>query len=59
MTSLNKRKTSIVVHFGENRKDEICDLLVGADRVGSTMRHQLLPHVLPHYAGYVDLERTC
>ncbi|MER5176188.1 MAG: hypothetical protein ABJB76_03725 [Candidatus Nitrosocosmicus sp.] len=53
MTIFEQKKDHIVVHFGENRKDEICDLLVGADGVGSTMRHQLLPHVLQHYAGYV------
>lgn len=35
MTSFEQKKDHIVVHFGENRKDEICDLLVGADRAGN------------------------
>ena len=42
-----------IVHFEGNKNDEICDLLIGADGSNSTMRHQLLPEVLPSYAGYV------
>lgn len=53
MTSFEQKKDGIVVHFEGNRKDRLCRLLVGADGTSSTVRHQLLPHVLPSYAGYV------
>ncbi|HCF25845.1 MAG TPA: FAD-dependent monooxygenase, partial [Cyanobacteria bacterium UBA11049] len=36
-----------------NGCEEVCDLLVCADGANSTCRHQLLPNVVPHYAGYV------
>jgi 2,6-dihydroxypyridine 3-monooxygenase len=35
-----------------------CDLLVGADGVGSTIRRLLLPEVEPRYAGYVAWRGT-
>jgi 2,6-dihydroxypyridine 3-monooxygenase len=54
MTSFEQKKDdNIVVHFKGNSKEKECDLLVGADGAGSTVRHQLLPQVLPHYAGYL------
>jgi 2-polyprenyl-6-methoxyphenol hydroxylase-like FAD-dependent oxidoreductase len=40
-----------VQFYGE--PEVICDLLVGADGPGSTVRHQLVPDVQPQYAGYV------
>jgi 2,6-dihydroxypyridine 3-monooxygenase len=43
----------MVVNFIGDSKEKECDLLVGADGAGSTVRHQLFTQVLPHYAGYV------
>jgi len=37
----------------EGGREEVCDLLVGADGPGSTVRQQLLPTVRSEYAGYV------
>jgi 2,6-dihydroxypyridine 3-monooxygenase len=53
MTSFKQKKNHIVVEFEENTKHKTCDLLIGADGAGSTMRHQLLPEVSPYYSGYV------
>lgn len=39
--------------FLANGCEEVCDLLVCADGAHSTCRYQLLPDVVPHYAGYV------
>jgi 2-polyprenyl-6-methoxyphenol hydroxylase-like FAD-dependent oxidoreductase len=37
----------------EGGRQEVCNLLVGADGPGSTVRGQLLPEVRSEYAGYV------
>src|ERR1700694_1555914 len=37
----------------EDGREEACDLLVGADGPGSTVRGQVLPSVRSEYAGYV------
>jgi 2-polyprenyl-6-methoxyphenol hydroxylase-like FAD-dependent oxidoreductase len=42
----------VTVRF-ERGQQEACDLLVGADGPGSTVRQQLLPNVRSEYAGYV------
>lgn len=36
-----------------NGREEVCDLLVCADGANSSCRYQLLPDVLPQYAGYI------
>lgn len=47
--SVNEKVTA---HF-EGGRVEVCDLLIGADGPGSTVRHKLLPAVRSEYAGYV------
>jgi 2,6-dihydroxypyridine 3-monooxygenase len=53
MTSIEQKKDEVIVYFKGDQKDKTCHLLVGADGAGSTIRHQLLPQILPSYAGYV------
>ena len=45
-------KDKVTARF-EGGREEACDLLVGADGPGSTVRQQLLPSVRSEYAGYV------
>lgn len=42
----------VTARFADGR-EEVCDLLVGADGVSSTVRQQLFPDAAPEYAGYV------
>ena len=42
----------IIAHFDGGRSEE-CDLLIGADGPGSSVRQQILPGVVAEYAGYV------
>lgn len=42
----------VIVHF-KNGQKETCDILIGADGIGSVVRRKLLPAATPLYAGYV------
>lgn len=42
----------VIARFADGR-EETCDVLVGADGANSACRRQLLPDVVPLYAGYV------
>jgi 2,6-dihydroxypyridine 3-monooxygenase len=48
---------SVTVRFADGSTGS-WDMLVGADGIGSTVRHILLPKVEPHYAGYVGWRGT-
>jgi 2,6-dihydroxypyridine 3-monooxygenase len=50
-------ESSVTLAFVDG-STRVCDLLVGADGVGSTLRHRLLPDVQPRYAGYVAWRGT-
>lgn len=52
LTRLKQDKDYVIAEF-EDGQIEKCDLLVGADGSGSTVRQQLLPEVISEYAGYV------
>lgn len=53
LTSFKQNKDHVVAEFEDDGHKEVCDLLVGADGPGSTIRRQLIPEVFPKYAGYV------
>ena len=52
LVSFTQNNDYVVAEF-EDGHNEKCDLLVGSDGPRSTIRQQLLPEVLPKYAGYV------
>lgn len=52
LKSFEQDETKVTARF-EDGREVSCDLLVGADGANSTLRRQLLPDVLPEYAGYV------
>ena len=52
LTRLKQDKDYVIAEFEDGRIEK-CDLLVGADGSGSTVRQQLLPEVISEYAGYV------
>ncbi|MBJ7596746.1 FAD-dependent monooxygenase, partial [Candidatus Nephthysia bennettiae] len=49
--------STVRVAFADGRESS-CQLLVGADGIGSTLRRILLPEVEPSYAGYVAWRGT-
>ncbi len=52
LTQFTQTSSSVIAHFGAG-ESERGELLVGADGLRSTVRHQCLPQLTPLYAGYV------
>ena len=52
LKSFEQNESGVFVQFEDGREIS-CNLLVGADGANSAIRRQLLPDVLPEYAGYV------
>lgn len=52
LTGFNASDETVTARF-DGGPDVTCDLLIGADGPGSTVRQRLLPHVRSEYAGYV------
>ncbi len=52
LKSFEQNESGVIAQFEDGREIS-CDLLVGADGANSAIRRQLLPDVLPEYAGYV------
>lgn len=52
LVSFEQDTNQVIARFADGR-EETCDLLIGADGANSACRHQLLPDVIPFYAGYV------
>ena len=52
LARVEQRPHSVVAHFADGASVE-GDLLVGADGLRSTVRAQLLPEIVPLYAGYI------
>jgi 2,6-dihydroxypyridine 3-monooxygenase len=57
VTGFDAGADDVVVRFADGRTERV-DLLVCADGIGSAARTQLLPEVLPTYAGYVAWRGT-
>lgn len=51
-TGFDTEGEQVVAHFATGRSER-ADLLIGADGARSSVRHVLLPEVVPSYAGYV------
>jgi 2-polyprenyl-6-methoxyphenol hydroxylase-like FAD-dependent oxidoreductase len=52
LTGFERAGDKVVARFAGGR-EEVCDLLIGADGPSSAVRQQLLPDVRAEYAGYV------
>jgi 2-polyprenyl-6-methoxyphenol hydroxylase-like FAD-dependent oxidoreductase len=52
LTGFEQAGDKVTASF-ESGREEVCDLLIGADGPGSAVRQQLLPDVRSDYAGYV------
>jgi len=52
LVSFEQDQNQVIAHFDDGW-EQTCDLLVCADGANSTCRRQLLPDVVPDYAGYV------
>ena len=52
LENFEQNENGVLARFEDGREIS-CDLLVGADGANSVVRRQLLPDVLPEYAGYV------
>lgn len=52
LESFEQNENGVTAHFEDGREISF-DLLVGADGANSVIRRQLLPEVMPEYAGYV------
>jgi 2-polyprenyl-6-methoxyphenol hydroxylase-like FAD-dependent oxidoreductase len=52
LVGFDKTKDEVTARF-DGGQEVVCDLLIGADGPGSTVRQQLLPSVQSEYAGYV------
>ena len=52
LTRFTQTSSSVIAHFGAG-ESERGELLVGADGLRSTVRHQCLPQLAPLYAGYI------
>lgn len=52
LRGFDQSEGSVIAHFSDGSSAE-SDVLIGADGIRSTVRQQLLPELVPLYAGYV------